>query len=257
MQTLIDRWAQPAMERPWRYAATRAISIGAANLGLRMLLNDLSLARNTRLAALTALGFFLFAWLYTAQLTRPLRRREPATHPAVPTTGAAPVWRCRPSRRHPTGRGPRSGRRFKEVAVRSPSAVGIDGHQWNVQCAPGARLPCRAMCECGWTSTAGQRTQVLLELKGHLEEILKNGKEGIMTTSDELRERALALAQAGVPTDDAVAELLARCADHRVPLVRARQTLADQSAAAPQGEVVARAVALLEETLRRGSWDVT
>jgi hypothetical protein len=59
--------------------------------------------------------------------------------------------------------------------VRSSSAVGIDGHQWNIQCAPEARLPCRAMCECSWTSTAGQRTQVLLELKGHLEETLKDG----------------------------------------------------------------------------------
>jgi hypothetical protein len=59
--------------------------------------------------------------------------------------------------------------------VRSSSAIGIDGHQWNVHCAPGARLPCRAMCECGWTSTAGQRTQVLLELKGHLEQTLRNG----------------------------------------------------------------------------------
>jgi hypothetical protein len=79
-----------------------------------------------------------------------------------------------------------------------------------------------------------------------------------MTTSDELRERALVLAQQGVAADDAVAELLACCADHRVPLVRARQALADQAAAAaPQGEVVARAVALLEETLRRGPWDVT
>jgi hypothetical protein len=78
-----------------------------------------------------------------------------------------------------------------------------------------------------------------------------------MTTSDELRERALALVQAGISTDDAVAELLDRCADHRVPLVRARQALADQAAAAPQGQTVARAVALLEETLRRGSWDVT
>jgi hypothetical protein len=63
----------------WRYAATWAIGIGAANLGLRMLLNDLSLAQNIRLAALTALGCFLFACLYTARLTRPLRRRKPAT----------------------------------------------------------------------------------------------------------------------------------------------------------------------------------
>jgi len=54
-------------------------------------------------------------------------------------------------------------------------AVGIDGHQWSVECAPGARLSCRARCECGWTSTAGQRTQVLLELKGHLEKTLKDG----------------------------------------------------------------------------------
>jgi hypothetical protein len=81
--------------------------------------------------------------------------------------------------------------------------------------------------------------------------------EGTMTTSDELRERALALAKAGSSTDDAVAELLACCADHRVPLVRARQALADQAAAAPQGETVAGALALLEEMLRRGSWDVT
>jgi FAD/FMN-containing dehydrogenase len=77
-----------------------------------------------------------------------------------------------------------------------------------------------------------------------------------MTTSDELQERALALAQQNASTNDAVAELLACCADHRVPVVRARQGLAGRSAAAPQGEVVARAVALLEETLRRGSWDV-
>jgi hypothetical protein len=76
-------------------------------------------------------------------------------------------------------------RRFKEVPVRSPDAVGIDGHQWNVECAPGARLPCRAMCECGWTSTAGQRTQVLLELKGHLEETLKDGA-GLSRTRRDL-----------------------------------------------------------------------
>jgi hypothetical protein len=78
-----------------------------------------------------------------------------------------------------------------------------------------------------------------------------------MTTSEELRERALALAQTGASTDQAVAELLACCADHRVPLVRARQSLAGQSAPESQGQVVARAVALLEETLRRGTWDVT
>ena len=103
-----------------------------------------------RLAALTAAGFLLFARLYTAQLTRQLYRPRP------PDTQTEP--------------------QFKEATVRPSSAVGIDGHQWNVQCAPRARLPCRAICECGWTSTAGQRTRVLLELKGHLEETLRNGE---------------------------------------------------------------------------------
>jgi hypothetical protein len=108
-QVLVDRWARLAMWRPWRYAATWGVGIGAANLVLRLLLNDLSLARNARQAALVALGFFVFVWLYTAQLTRPLRRRGPAAnHSAVPTTGGAAVWRCRPGRRYPTGQGPRS-----------------------------------------------------------------------------------------------------------------------------------------------------
>ena len=75
-----------------------------------------------------------------------------------------------------------------------------------------------------------------------------------MTTSEELREQALALARSGASTEDAVAELLACCADHRVPVVRARQALAAEPAAPPEDEVVARAVGLLEETLRRGSW---
>jgi hypothetical protein len=143
----IDRWTRQAMERPWRYAIAWAIGVGAANLGLRMLLNDLSLARNTRLAALTAVGVLLFTRLYTAQLTRQLRR--------------------------PLRAGTRLEPRLKEVTVRSSTAVGIDGHRWHLQCAPRARLPCRAMCECGWMSTAGQRTQVLLEMKGHLEETLR------------------------------------------------------------------------------------
>jgi hypothetical protein len=139
------------MERPWRYATIWAIGVGAANLGLRMLLNDLSLARNIRLAALTAVGFLLFTRLFAAQLTRQLR------------------WPPRPDTRTEP--------RFKEATVRPSSAVGIAGHRWDVQCAPRARLPCRAICECGWTSTAGQRTQVLLELKGHLEETLRNGAQ--------------------------------------------------------------------------------
>jgi hypothetical protein len=110
---LIDRWAQLAMQRPWRYLATWAVGIGVANLGLRMLLNDLSLAHNARLAILTAVGFSMFAWLYTAQLTRPLRRRRPnlgLTRPspsrAAQPTGAPSRRAASAGQRWPTVRAP-------------------------------------------------------------------------------------------------------------------------------------------------------
>ena len=112
---LIDRWAQLAVDRPWRYLATWAIGIGAANVGLRMLLNDLSLARNARLAALMALGFFLFAWLYTTQLTRPLRRHRPrpVENIAVPKQRCRARWRSGPPGLWSgAGGGPRSQRRW-------------------------------------------------------------------------------------------------------------------------------------------------
>jgi hypothetical protein len=110
---LIDRWAQLAVERPWRYAAIWAIGIGAANLGLRMLLNDLSLARNTGMAILTGAGFLVFAWVYTTQLTRRRRRHRlrPATNPAVHKQSSAARWRSGPSGRPSgAGGGPRSER---------------------------------------------------------------------------------------------------------------------------------------------------
>jgi hypothetical protein len=54
-------------------------------------------------------------------------------------------------------------------------AEGIDGHRWRLHEASGVRLPCRILCECGWTSTAAQRASVLLQLKGHLEDSLRSG----------------------------------------------------------------------------------
>ena len=63
----------------------------------------------------------------------------------------------------------------------SSQAGGIEGHQWCLHRTSGARLPCRIVCECGWTSTAGQRTSVLLQLKGHLEDSLHNGARLIRT----------------------------------------------------------------------------
>jgi hypothetical protein len=64
---------------------------------------------------------------------------------------------------------------LREVTMSSSQAGGIEGHQWSLHHTFGTRLPCRIVCECGWTSTAGQRTAVLLQLKGHLEDSLHSG----------------------------------------------------------------------------------
>jgi hypothetical protein len=58
---------------------------------------------------------------------------------------------------------------------RLPEGRGIEGHQWSLHRNSGARLPCRILCECGWASAAGDKTSVLLQLKGHLEDCLHNG----------------------------------------------------------------------------------
>jgi hypothetical protein len=109
---LIDRWAQRAVDRPWRYTAAWAVGIGAGNLGLRMLLNDLSLTRNAPPAILAAVGFLGFAWLCTAQLTRAFRgqRPWPTVDRAIPKQRCAARWRCGSAVRRPgaTGRGARS-----------------------------------------------------------------------------------------------------------------------------------------------------
>jgi hypothetical protein len=100
---LIDRLAQLAAERPWRYVVIWVIGIGAANLGLRMLLNDLSLARNAPLAILTAVGFLVFAWVSSAQLARSSRgqRPRPAANPAIPKQNCAARWRTGSPGRRP------------------------------------------------------------------------------------------------------------------------------------------------------------
>lgn len=57
----------------------------------------------------------------------------------------------------------------------SSQAGGIEGHQWTLHRSSGTRLPCRIVCQCGWISTAGQHSTVLLQLKGHLEDSLHHG----------------------------------------------------------------------------------
>jgi hypothetical protein len=56
-----------------------------------------------------------------------------------------------------------------------PEHRGIEGHRWSLHRTSGARLPCRIVCQCGWTSSAGEETDVLLQLKGHLEDCLATG----------------------------------------------------------------------------------
>ena len=63
----------------------------------------------------------------------------------------------------------------------SSHAGGLEGHRWRRHRTSGTGLPCRILCECGWTSTAGPETSVLLELKGHLEDSLHNGARLLRT----------------------------------------------------------------------------
>jgi hypothetical protein len=74
-----------------------------------------------------------------------------------------------------------------------------------------------------------------------------------MATSDEVRRTALDLAERGEATDEAVDEILSCCGDHRVSLIRARQSLAEGEEEAANGGAH-RAVELLDLALERGSW---
>lgn len=60
---------------------------------------------------------------------------------------------------------------------------GIEGHRWRMHRNSRARLPCRIVCQCGWASSAGDQTSVLLQLKGHLEDCLRHGAR--LITSDQ------------------------------------------------------------------------
>jgi hypothetical protein len=72
-----------------------------------------------------------------------------------------------------------------------------------------------------------------------------------MTTSDVLSEQALSLASAGTVGEEAVRELLMTSGDHRVAVVRARQSLLARSADSQEDEAMAQAVRLLDAVLMR------
>jgi hypothetical protein len=77
----------------------------------------------------------------------------------------------------------------------------------------------------------------------------------VVATSDEVRNTAMELAERGEETDAAVREILSCCGDHRVSLVRARQTLAEGEGGDGAGDgATSRAIELLDLALERGSW---
>jgi thioredoxin-like negative regulator of GroEL len=65
-----------------------------------------------------------------------------------------------------------------------------------------------------------------------------------MTTADQVKDRALDLAQMGTPEEEAIRDLLDCCGERRVSVVRARRELMDQGDAD-------QAVRLLDEVLAR------
>jgi hypothetical protein len=71
-----------------------------------------------------------------------------------------------------------------------------------------------------------------------------------MTTAETVRERALSLAEAGAPTEQAVTELLESSGDRRVAVVLAEQELRGELDAAGS-DVLSRAVELLDQVLER------
>lgn len=70
-----------------------------------------------------------------------------------------------------------------------------------------------------------------------------------MTKAETVKEKALALAEAGAPTDEAVRELLECCKDKRVPVVLARQQFLNDRDEHADSLVVNRAVEILDAVL--------
>jgi hypothetical protein len=77
-----------------------------------------------------------------------------------------------------------------------------------------------------------------------------------MATSETVLERAVTLASLRTETDDAVEDLLAVCGSNRVAVVRAQREISQRAEEEPGDLSVARALELLDETLRLGPWDV-
>jgi hypothetical protein len=70
-----------------------------------------------------------------------------------------------------------------------------------------------------------------------------------MTTADAVREKALSLARAEIPPEEAVRELLECCKRKRVPVVLARQQFLKELEERPSDPIVNRAAELLDRLL--------
>lgn len=72
-----------------------------------------------------------------------------------------------------------------------------------------------------------------------------------MPTADSVRRKALDLATADVPMDEAVQELFAFSEEKRVSVVLARQELLKEMGVAPSHDEAGRAAELLDQVLGR------
>jgi hypothetical protein len=71
-----------------------------------------------------------------------------------------------------------------------------------------------------------------------------------MPTADAVRKKALSLAEAGRPTDEAVRELLELCKEKRVPVVIARQQFLKELEERTADPVATQAADLLYRVLQ-------
>jgi hypothetical protein len=76
-------------------------------------------------------------------------------------------------------------------------------------------------------------------------------REGLMTTGDIVRERALELARSETDREQAVSELLTSCGGRRVAAVSARQQLVAWLNSEPDQRDAMRAVEFLDELLEK------
>ena len=72
-----------------------------------------------------------------------------------------------------------------------------------------------------------------------------------MSTAEVVREKAVSLAEASTPTEEAVRELLEYSHEKRVPVVLARQQLLRDREATASDPVITRAAELLDLVLER------